>query len=118
MLDEVKVRERKSAKHGKTYEYRFEIAQVGGERKWISKGGFLSEKEAKKAGLEAWKRYCLCGLPERSSDISFADFLDDWMENDCKYNLKEGLQLRPLLLQSVLPSPAGLQSWWSFRSQT
>ena len=89
MLDEVKVRERKSAKHGKTYEYRFEIAQVGGERKWISKGGFLTQKEAKKAGLEAWKKYCLCGLPERSSDISFADFLDDWMENDCKYNLKE-----------------------------
>lgn len=53
MLDEVKVRERKSAKHGKTYEYRFEIAQVGGERKWISKGGFLTQKEAKKAGLEA-----------------------------------------------------------------
>lgn len=25
MLDEVKVRERKSAKHGKTYEYRFEM---------------------------------------------------------------------------------------------
>ena len=69
MLDEVKVRERKSAKHGKTYEYRFEIAQVGGERKWISKGGFLTQKEAKKVGLEAWKKYCLCGLPERSSDI-------------------------------------------------
>ena len=63
MLDEVKVRERKSAKHGKTYEYRFEIAQVGGERKGISKGGFLTQKEAKKAGLEAWKRYCRCGLP-------------------------------------------------------
>jgi len=45
VLEEVKVRERKSAKHGKTYEYRFEIAQVGGERKWISKGGFLTEKE-------------------------------------------------------------------------
>ena len=30
MLDEVKVRERKSAKHRKTYEYRFEIAQVRG----------------------------------------------------------------------------------------
>ena len=63
MLDEVKVRKRKSAKHGKTYEYRFEIAQVGGERKWISKGGFLTEKEAKKAGLEAWKRYCVGGKP-------------------------------------------------------
>ena len=59
MLDEVKVRERKSAKHGKTYEYPFEIAQVGGERKWISNGGFLTQKEAKKAGLEAWKKYCL-----------------------------------------------------------
>ena len=30
MLDEVKVRERKSAKHRKTYEYRFEITQVRG----------------------------------------------------------------------------------------
>ena len=38
MLDEVKVRERKSAKHGKTYEYRFEIAKVDGERKWCSSG--------------------------------------------------------------------------------
>ena len=56
MLDEVKVRERKSAKHGKTYEYRFEIAQVGGERKWCSKGGFLSEKEAKKVGLAEYER--------------------------------------------------------------
>ena len=28
-------------------------------------------------------------MPERSSNISYADFLDEWMENDCKYNLKE-----------------------------
>ena len=52
MLEEVKVRERKSAKYGKTYEYRFEIAQVGGERKWISKGGFPTKKEAKKQDLK------------------------------------------------------------------
>ena len=70
MLDEVKVRARKSAKHGKTYEYRFETAPIGGERKWYSKGGFLSEKEARKAGLEELKRYYSCGLPERSSNIS------------------------------------------------
>ena len=89
MIDEVKVRARKSAKHGKTYEYRFEVAPIGGERKWYSKGGFLSEKEARKAGLEELKRYYACGLPERSSNISYADFLDEWMENDCKYNLKE-----------------------------
>ena len=87
MIDEVKVRARKSAKHGKTYEYRFEVVPIGGERKWYSKGGFLSEKEARKAGLEELKRYYACGLPERSSNISYADFLDEWMENDCKYNL-------------------------------
>lgn len=89
MFEEVMVRERKSAKHGKTYEYRFEIASVNGERKWCSKCGFLSAEEAKKAGVEAWKKYCLCGLEGRPSDMSYADFLDDWMENDCKYNLKE-----------------------------
>ena len=58
MLDEVKVRERKSAKHGKTYEYRFEIAQAGGERKWISKGGFLTEEEAKELNSDSYA--CLC----------------------------------------------------------
>lgn len=89
MFEEVRIRERKSAKHGKTYEYRFEIAPVGGERKWISKGGFLSEEDARTAGIEARKRYCLCGLSERPSDISYADFLDEWMEKECKFNLKE-----------------------------
>ena len=89
MFEEVRIRERKSVKYGKTYEYRFETAPVGGERKWLSKGGFLTEEEAKEAGIEAWKRYCLCGLSERPSDISYADFLDEWMEKECKFNLKE-----------------------------
>ena len=69
MLEEVKVRERKSAKHGKTYEYRFEIAQVGGERKWCSKGGFLTEKEAKKAGLES-----LSIIPKGQLPSTFINF--------------------------------------------
>ena len=47
MFEEVRIRERKSVKYGKTYEYRFETAPVGGERKWLSKGGFLTEEEAK-----------------------------------------------------------------------
>lgn len=89
MYEEVMLRERKSSKHGKTYEYRFEIASIGGNRKWCSKGGFLTKDLAKAAGIEAWKRYCLCGLSERPSDVSYADFLDDWMENECKHNLKE-----------------------------
>ena len=47
MIDEAKVRARKSVKHGKTYEYWFKTAPGGSERKWLSKGGFLTEKEAK-----------------------------------------------------------------------
>jgi integrase len=89
MFEEVRIRERKSVKHGTTYEYRFEVARVDGERKWLSKGGFQSMEQAKAAGIEARKKYCLCGLSERPSDISYADFLDEWMENDCKFNLKE-----------------------------
>ena len=87
MFEEVRIRERKSVKYGKTYEYRFEIAPVNGERKWLSKGGFLSEEEAKKAGIEARKRYCLCGLSERPQDISYADFLDEWMEKECNWEM-------------------------------
>ena len=53
MFEEVRIRERKSVKHGKTYEYRFEIASIGGERKWCSKGGFLTDQEPHQAG--AWE---------------------------------------------------------------
>lgn len=83
------VRGRKSLKHGITYEYRFEIAPVDGKRKWSSKGGFLSEREARIAGVQALKNYRLCGIPKRTENMSYADFLDEWMENECKYNLKE-----------------------------
>ena len=46
MIDEVKVRARKSAKYGKTYEYRFEVASIGGERKWYRKCGVLFGNKA------------------------------------------------------------------------
>lgn len=111
MYEEVRVRERKSKKHGKTFEYRFEVASIEGERKWCSKGGFLSEKEARKAGIEELKKYFLCGMPEKSSDISYADFLDEWMENDCKYNLKETtlLNYRKRIRIHIKPELGGYQ---------
>jgi len=37
MKRKVIVRKRKSVKNGATYEYRFETASIGGQRKWISK---------------------------------------------------------------------------------
>ena len=88
MATEILIRERKSARHGKTYEYRFEAAAVGGKRKWISKGGFLTSKEAKAAGLVALNEYNNCGRVVFDSDMSYADFLDMWFERECKATLK------------------------------
>ena len=88
MVTEVLIRERKSAKHGVTYEYRFETASIAGRRQWISKGGFLSSKEAKVAGLAALNEYNNCGYVAIDKNISFADFLDIWYERECKASLK------------------------------
>lgn len=88
MATEVLIRERKSVKHGKTYEYRFETASIGGKRQWISKSGFLTAKEAKTAGIAALNEYNNCGNVAFDSNISFADFLDIWLEEECKTTLK------------------------------
>ena len=71
-----------------TYEYRFEIAPKNGKRKHCTKGGFKTKAEAKRAGLEAQRLYDHTGQVMQSADISYADFLDIWMENDCKMDLK------------------------------
>ena len=39
--------------------------------------------------MEALKEYALCGAAEKTAQISFSDFLDEWMQNDCRYSLKE-----------------------------
>lgn len=88
MATDILIRERKSAKHGKTYEFRFEIASIAGKRQWISKGGFLSSKEAKIAGLAAMNEYNNCGKVVNDKKISFADFIDIWFERECKATLK------------------------------
>ena len=88
MATEVLIRERKSVKHGKTYEYRFEAASVNGKRQWISKGGFLTSKEAKEAGIYALNEYNNCGKVISSHEISFSDFLDFWIEQECMTTLK------------------------------
>lgn len=88
MATEVLIRERKSAKHGKTFEYRFETASIGGKRQWVTKGGFLSSKEAKEAGIAALNDYNNCGKVVFDSNVSFADFLDLWLEQECATTLK------------------------------
>ena len=89
MTSDILVRMRRSEKCGKTYEYRFETASVDGKRKWSSKGGFKTAKAARLAGLAALNEYNNCGRVVQATEMSFADFLDYWMEHDCKAVLKE-----------------------------
>ncbi len=71
-----------------SYEYRFEIAPESGKRKQYTKRGFKTKVEAKRAGLKAQQLYEHTGQVLQSADLSYADFLDIWMENDCKVDLK------------------------------
>ena len=72
----------------KQYGFRFELAAVGGKRNWFDRRGFKTKGEAIKAGNEAFTRYNNTGEIVIPSDISFSDFLDYWVEHDCKVDLK------------------------------
>lgn len=89
MKQNIIIRKRKSAKHGVTYEYRFETASIGGQRKWISKGGFLDENTARVEGIKALNEYNTCGQVVEPTTMSFADFLEHWLVNDCAATLNE-----------------------------
>ena len=71
-----------------SYRYRFEIASVDGKRKWKSKSGFKSKKEARDAARLAQQAYEHVGQVIEPSDMSYSDFLDQWIENDCKLSCK------------------------------
>lgn len=89
MKQKIQIRSRKSAKHGTTYEYRFEIASIGEQRKWISKGGFADEDTARAEGQKAYDEYNTCGQIVAPTTMSFADFLEHWVVNDCCVNLTQ-----------------------------
>lgn len=75
-------------KRGSNWEYRFEIASVGGKRKQKSKGGFRTKKEALEAGTKALNEYNNTGLTFTASDMSISDYMDLWFEEYCKLNYK------------------------------
>ena len=85
----IMIRKRKSAKHGETYEYRFETAPIGEKRKWSGKGGFSDDTAARLAGIRALEEYNTCGYTVKPATMSVADFLERWIENDCVADLKE-----------------------------
>ena len=75
-------------KRGKVYEYRIEIASIDGVRKWLTKSGFKTRQEALHEGAIAYNEYYQCGKKQKQKDMSYSDYLDYWIENYCKVNLK------------------------------
>lgn len=74
-------------KRGKVYQFRFEAAKVNGKRKWISKSGFKTKNAAFIAGQKAYDEY-QNGECKTESYMSYGDYLDYWLDNYCKVNLK------------------------------
>lgn len=75
-------------KRGKVYQYRFEMAPVDGKRKYSSKSGFKTKAEAEEAGNEAYTEYLHAGVPFRECKLSYSDYLDYWLDNYCRMNLR------------------------------
>ncbi len=89
MKQNIIIRKRKSVKKGVTYEYRFETASINGQRKWISKGGFETEELARIEGIKSLNEYNTCGQVVEPTKMSFADFLEHWLVNECSATLNE-----------------------------
>ena len=74
------------------WEYRFEMAKVNGKRQHASKSGFKTQKEAEQAGAKALAEYLNSGKLHKTVDISLADYLDTWLEQYVKLNLRISTQ--------------------------
>lgn len=77
-----------TSKKGTVYQYRFEVACIDGQRKWVTKSGFKTKKEAKEAGKAAQRDYENTGSLSQPSDISFSDLLDYWLDKDVRMTCK------------------------------
>ncbi len=75
-------------KRGKVYQYRFEAARVNVKRKQITKSGFKTKNAAFIAGQKAYEDYQNGGCKVEGY-MSYGDYLDYWLENYCKVNLKQ-----------------------------
>ncbi len=75
-------------KRGNKWQYRFEIAKSDGKRKRISKSGFGTKKAAIEAGTKAKAEYDNAGTIITNTEISIHDYLQLWLQQYCKINLK------------------------------
>lgn len=115
--------ELRTRKRGKTWEWSFEGAKIGGKRNPVSKGGFRTKAEALTEGTKAKAEYDNTGRSFKPSEISLADFLDYWLENHVQKNLvyntyldyesKVRIHIKPKLGMYKLASiePDIIQKW-------
>ena len=72
------------------WQYRFEIARgEGGKRQWKSASGFRTKALAEAACIEAMEKYNRTGKTFTPSNVSVAEFLDYWVEQDLEVNLAD-----------------------------
>lgn len=76
-------------KRGSKWEYRFQIGIIDGKRKYETKSGFRTKKDAEQAGNLAMTEYNLTGKVIKEKEISFSDYIDLWMKLYCKANTKD-----------------------------
>ena len=75
-------------KRGDKWQYSFEGAPVDGKRTTISKSGYKTKTEAATEGTAALQRYNQGGLVIGANNMSYADYLDLWMDAYCKVELR------------------------------
>ena len=74
------------------WSFRFEMAKVGGTRKFMEKSGYATKKEAIEAGTAAFDEYCTGGSVFEATEMSYSDVLDSWLENYVKINCNANTQ--------------------------
>lgn len=75
-------------KRGSTWSYYFDLGVINGKRKKIERGGFKTKKAAETALAEALNKYNATGTTFTPSEITFADYLDYYLNNYVKVNLQ------------------------------
>ena len=96
-------------KRGKYYQYQFEIAPQDGKRKWKTKSGFRTKAKAIEEGPHALTEYLNAGVPFEECKISYGDYLNYWINNYCKSNLKYNtIQTYKTLIRKYIKPELGM----------
>ena len=76
-------------KRGSTWSYYFDLGKVNGKRKKKEKGGFRTKKDAEAALAKALNEYNTAGAVFTPTEITVADYLDQWYRLYCERGMPE-----------------------------